>query len=186
MEGLYSELADNNPFVDLSLSATYIPYGPPTSSQGQSVDYYCDDLYRILRICIREDGVPVQSDMRAQSTSSARLNEVWNHSIYKYSASFREVSGSNNERYVEIDMQVWANSDFHGPPTDDVVDRFERYICRLEFDTSGAVIADAASQNWISASHWPPHDLIRLTGAPWTSRANPYVTKARVDSLYQP
>jgi hypothetical protein len=184
MEGLYTELADNDPYVDQSLTVWYIPPGPPTSSLGQDVDAYCDDLYRILRTSIREDRVPVQSDMRAAATPPSRITEVWNHAIYKYSASFSEAPGTNNEYLVRIDMNVWSNSDSHGPPTDDTDDRHENYIYELEFDATGQVIADSAQQNWISASHYPPHDLLRLTGTPWNAK-NPEVTKARVDGLYE-
>ena len=185
MEGLYTELADNDPYVDQSLTVWYIPPGPPTSSLGQDVDAYCDDLYRILRTSIREDRVPVQSDMRVVATPPSRSVEVWNQAIYKYSSSFSEAPGTNNERLIRIDMDVWSNNDNHGPPTDDTGDRHEEYIYQLEFDATGQVIANSSQQNWISASHYPPHDLLRLTGTPWNAK-NPEVTKARVDQLYQP
>jgi len=184
MEALYTELADNNPYVDQSLTVWYIPPTAPTSAKGQDVDYYCDDLYRILRTTIREDRVAVQSDMRAAVAPPSRVNEVWNQSIYKYSATFSEAAGLNNERVVKIVMDVWSNLDYR-PPTDDTPDRYEQYVYQLEFDASGKVIANSSNQNWISASHYPPHDLLRLTGAPWVAK-NPYVTKARVDRLYQP
>ncbi len=93
MKGLYTEAADNDPYVDPTLSVSFIPPGPPTSKAGEDVDDYCDDLYRILRTCIREDGVPVQSDMRAIATPPDNESEVWNQAIYRYASSCARCQG---------------------------------------------------------------------------------------------
>ncbi len=185
MKGLYTELADNDPYFDPSLSVSYIPATAPTSKLGQDIDQYCDDLYRILRTSIREDGVAVQSDMRAIATPPDLSDEVWNQAIYKYSSSWREVPGSNDERQVEIDMDVYSNFGPWPPPTDYTDDRHEEFVYRLEFDSQGQVIANSPNQNWVYASHYPPHDLYRLTGTPWEAK-NPYVTRDLVDGLYVP
>lgn len=185
MKGLYTQLADSDPYFDATLSVSFIPPGPPTSSPGEDVDAYCDDLYRILHASIRQDGVPVQSDMRAQATPPDRVDEVWNQAIYKYTATFIEAPGQNNERIVQIDMVVSSNADFYPPPTTYTDDRVEEYVYQLEFDTQGQLVRGSPAQNWISASHYPPHDLYRLTGSPWTGN-NPWVTKTKVDGLYQP
>ncbi len=184
MKGLYTALADNTPYTDPDLTVDYIPPGPPTSGLGEDIDGYCDELYRILRICVRDNRVPLQTDMRVDAAPPARGDEVWNHAIYKYQADFRESPDLGNERIVEIDVQVWANSDLTPPPIPLTGDRYEEYVIQLEFDDQGEPVADSPNQNWISASHYPPHDLTTVTGSPYTSH-NPYLTKARIDGLYE-
>jgi hypothetical protein len=185
MKGLYSNVADDDPFVDQGLSIDDIPSGPPTSSPGEEVDAYCDDVYRIVRTCIRDDRVPVLSDMRVAGSAADRAEEVWNQAIYKYTASFREAAGADDEHVVEIDMRVSSNYDLSPPPTDNTTDREEQYVYQLEFDAEGYVIPNSAKQNWISTSHFAPHDLHRVTGSAWAP-GNPYLTKARIDGLYKP
>lgn len=185
MKGLYTQLADSDPYFDATLSIAFIPPGPPTSSPNEDVDAYCDDLYRILRTCIREEGVPVQSDMRAIATPPAQEEEVWNQSIYKYTSNWVEAPGQTNEHVAQIDMVVSSNFGPWPPPTTYTNDRVEEFVYQLEFDAQGQVNAASPAQNWISASHYPPHDLYRLTGSPWTGH-NPWVTKPNVDGLYQP
>ena len=184
MKGLYTEAADNDPYFDASISIAYIPPGPPTANSGEDIDAYCDELYRILRTSIRGDHVPVQSDMRARLTPPDGADEVWNEAIYKYTAEFREAPGINDERVVEIDMKVSSNYDARQPPTDYTDDRVEEFVYQLEFDAGGRVIPKSSHQNWISASHYPPHDLYRLTGSPWAAHDSD-VTKPRIDALYQ-
>jgi hypothetical protein len=183
MKGLYTEAADDDPYFDSSLSIAYIPPGPPTGAAGEEVDAYCDDLYRILRGSIREDQVPVQSDMRAIATPPNSSDQVWNEAIYKYTADFQEAPGANDEHLVQIDMVVNSNYDARRPPTDYTDDRVERYVYQLEFDATGQLVRKSPRQNWISSSHYPPHDLYRLTGSPFAAH-NPDVTKARIDALY--
>lgn len=183
MKGLYSNVADDNPYVDQGLSLSDIPAGPPTGRVGEDVDAYCDEVYRILRTCIREDNVPILSDMRvSDSTSADRAGEVWNQAIYRYAASFSEAPGGD-ESLAQIDMQVWANYDLSPPPTNNTKDRSEQYVYQLEFDQQGMVIPNSPRQNWISTSHFAPRDLHRVTGSPWAPK-NPYLTKAHIDGLY--
>lgn len=183
MKGLYTELADCNPYFDSSLSITSMPWGPCTDAMGEDIDKYCDEFYRIMRTCIRQEGVPLQSNMRAIDTPPNRVEEQWNQSIYKYAASFSEVDG--NEHLMHIFMQVWSNFGPYPPPTDDSADRYEEFVVQLEFDSQGQLVPQSSQQNWISASHYPPANLYRLTGSPW-SAPNPYITKSRIDGLYQP
>lgn len=184
MKGLYSALADDDPYIDQDLSIEDIPAGPPTANSGEPVDAYCDDVYRIVRTCVREDRVQVQGDLRAASTSSDRAEEIWNQAIYKYAATFSEAPGAGDEHVVQIDMQVWSNYDLKPPPTDNSLDRNEEYVYQLEFDAQGQVIPKSSKQNWISTSHFAPGELHRLTGSPY-SPANPYLTRARIDGLYR-
>ena len=185
MEYMYTELLDRSPYYDASLSIFNMPATTPTYALGQDIDGYCDDLYRILRICIREDRVAVQTDLRARATPPNRVREVWNHAIHEYVATFVEAPGANDERLVRIFMEIWANNDNYPPPTDGTNDRYEWYEFDLDFDVQGRVIANSSRQNWTRAQYYPPMELVRLTGSSWIAK-NPYVTKSRVDGLYQP
>ena len=184
MEALYTELADSSIGYDEALTVLYIPPGPPTGAAGEEVDKYCDDLYRIISVTIGQERTAVQSDMRAVATPPDRAEEVWNHGIYRYVAWFREAPGTGDERLVEVTVGVWATSPAR-PPSIAALDRYEEYVCQLEFDAQGNVVTDSAQQNWLSASHYPPHDLVKLTGIVWQG-ANPYITRANVDALYEP
>lgn len=183
MKSLYIALADNAPHIDASLSVEDIPSGQPTAASGEDIDAYCGQVHRVVRTCLREDRIAVQADLRAVSTLPDRRDEVWNHAVYRYSASFSQAPGSTDEHLVEVHMQIWANSDLLPPPLDPAADRTEEYVYQLEFDGQGQIVLHSPNQNWISASHYPPHEFHRITGSPWSPR-NPYLTKSRIDGLY--
>lgn len=185
MKGLYTELCDNVPYIDQSMSIHYIPPTAPTSSPGEDVDLVVDEVHRVLRANIREDSVPLQSNLRAVATPPDGIAEVWNGAVYRYYSAWQEAPGANDEHLVQIDTTITSNFGPWPPPTDYMNDRQEEFVYQIEFDSQGQIVPQSPRQNWISASHYPPQDLNRLTGSPFEAGA-PGVTKANVDALYGP
>ena len=122
MEGLYSELANCAVQKDMGRFVENIPAGPPTPNPGEPVDAYCDDVHNLLRFHVRDNDKPVHSDLRAEATPPDRIDEVWNHAIWKYSSTMEE-AGGGSEGVIQVTTTIWANWDLDLPPTDGTTDR---------------------------------------------------------------
>ena len=182
MEGLYTELAYCGYNYNLSLSVKNIPAGPPTSSSGELVDAYCDDFHEKTRNNISMNNNAVYSNLRDGSTP-LDSSEVWCHAIYKYSSSMIQAPNQNDEKVIKITTIIYANNDGRAPPSTGTSDRTETYNYILEYN-DGEIVNNSIKQNWLSATHYVPKNIIKLNFSIWQAE-NPDVTKSNVDNLYQ-
>jgi hypothetical protein len=119
----------------------------------------------------------------SNATGKVKLSsEVWNHSIFKYSAGFKEEANDNDEKYIEINMKIIGNDDTPFPPGEtSTVSR--EYTYRLTYNDAGDTTT--SKQNWVSChDDLPPSCLgIVENEATFGWKANCGITKARVDAL---
>ena len=76
---------------------------------------------------------------------------------------------NGNERIVQIQNQVSANSDRY-PPTSGQVDYVVNYQYTLEYGTDGKVRVSATSNDWMGVSgsaSWAPSNLIWINTVTW-------------------
>jgi hypothetical protein len=162
MEGLLSSYYSNHA-IDGNFYVHGCPPDRPTEKTGEACDSHAHELWTGLVEGIKGQGVPLASNLRAASTSDKQKNEVWNHVIWKFEASLSRAPKQNDPAYVEIAIKVYATNDVF-PSTEDRAPRTEDYVIRLR-TKDGNVVAGAKDENWVSATHFCPSYLARITGS---------------------
>jgi hypothetical protein len=134
----------------------------------------------MLETHVREAKAALYSNLRGQSSS--KPTDVWNHAVYKYSATFKEAPGGK-EKIVEIVSTIAANDD-HKPPTNDTTDRTVKYTYIIEYRPNGRV-KEGGKKDWKAVAGQAKYalaNLLRVTAARWGGK-NKQVTEARVRAL---
>ena len=152
------------------------PAARPKQATGEACDRYADDYFLGLLQGIGKEGLALASNLRAESTSTdpKDMNQVWNHVIYAYQASVREAAG-NDPLQIEVSLRIEATEDvFPSPPN--AAGRDENYVMQFKCQAEGGIARDAPEQNWISADHYTPSYLWKITRSASGSRS----TKNRV------
>jgi hypothetical protein len=180
LEGLWGELGENSGIYDYtSDSFGGCPPGPPTKG-ADFTDDFAPMYHAILERYVRGQNRALQSNMRSDGGSSS---EVWNHAVWKYTASYTQAPGTN-ERLISIRASIAANQD-HTPPTDDSADRTVQYAYQLTYNATGVVDDVGGVQDWISVggdASYAPYNLLAVTNAGWDA-VNPHVTESNVRGL---
>ncbi len=159
------------------------PAGRPTEKTNEPVDSYCDDFYLGLIEGIKEKGLPLASNLRAEATDDASKGEVWNHVIWKFESTMKEVDG--DETYVEVQLTVYATNDVF-PSYQYQSPRKESYTFRLKYNSHGTLDRDNRKfQNWISASHFCPSYLWRINRSAEPEGTENAVLRGKIDKLVE-
>lgn len=151
-----------------------IPPGPPAPG-FDTTDEWISLLHARFEECIRHEQVPLASNLRAAAGTDP--DQVWNHAIYEYSASYVEAPGGN-EHMVYIVNDLTANSD-RPPPTGNVIDRTFTYTYEVEY-SAGQVIPGAG--DFISVegqAQFAPQAVFHVVSGVWQAH-NPWVNVADV------
>ena len=112
------------------------------------------------------------------------INEVWNHGIYKYVASYHAIPG-RGPRAVRIVLELHGNSGSMLNGQDDK-DRVVYYEYSLVYGMDGRVDeTNPYAADWISVGGealFAPLNVLEVVESRWAGH-NPYVTEANVRSL---
>jgi hypothetical protein len=149
-------------FTDHEVDANYYVQGAPAGPRvKENADSYAHSAWKGLIEGIKQQGLPLASDLRAQSTDESSKSEVWNHVIWKFDANLTQAKG-DDPNYVEISIDLTATDD-RFPSTDDV-HRDENWVIRLRTQ-GGHVVEGAKDEKWVSTSHFVPSYIARITGS---------------------
>jgi hypothetical protein len=194
MKGLYTELAEGatsgfhwrvgSPNIQ-GMPLTEIPAGPPTSTTGEPVDSWIDDIHIAFRAYIRTWGMAMNADLRASSVkiNPSNVDDIWNHDIFKYESSMREAPGGN-EKIIKMTTMITSNNDTEGLPSGST-NRTDTYIYILEY-SNGDIVNDSINQNWISCTAYAPACIGTVEGPLNWQGKDCGITKTNVDNLYIP
>jgi hypothetical protein len=182
LKGLWAMLGEGGNPTFAADSLTSNPAGPPKAGVDPT-DAGAPGYHLVLEKYVKGAKVACQSNMRVESaTPPKRIDEKWNHAVYKYASTFVEAPGGN-EKVVNISVTVTANQD-HTPPTDDVKDRTADYVYIISYTAGGAVdTGGAAKKDWISVgggATYAPNSLKSLTTPDWSNADYPQVTEKNV------
>ncbi len=149
-------------FTDHSVDANYYVQGAPAGPRvKENADSYAHSAWKGLIEGIKQQGLPLAADLRAQSTDQSAKDEVWNHVIWKFDANLKQVQG-DDPNYVEISIDLTATDDRF--PSGDDVHRDENWVLRLRTQ-GGSVVEGARDEKWVSTSHFVPSYIARITGS---------------------
>ena len=182
LKALWAELGENHYNHRIGDYATDINAGPPRPGPD-ACDRSVPRFHAVLEQHIRGQRQNLLGNLRGFPPRGT-MNEVWNHGIGKFIATYHAVPGKG-ERSVRLDVELFANSgsSLNG---DDDKPRICKYEYILVYGLDGKVDeTNPALADWISVggeAMFAPLNLLEVVETKWQGH-NPYVTEANVRSL---
>ncbi len=182
LKGLWAELGENHLNHRIGDHATDIPPGPPRPGPDPT-DYSVPRVHAMLETHIRGEKRTLLANLRA-FPPRGMINEVWNHGIYKYIASYHAIPG-RGPRAVRIVLELHGNSGSMLNGQEDK-DRVVFYEYSLVYGMDGRVDeSNPYAADWISVggeAMFAPLNVLEVVESRWAGH-NPYVTEDQVRSL---
>ena len=179
LKALWAELGENHYNHRIGDYANEIPPGPPRLG-FDACDYKVPRVHAMLETHIRGEKKPLLANLRAFPPRGT-INEVWNHGIYKYIATYHAIP-NRGPRAVKISLELHANSGSMLNGQDDK-DRVVYYQYSLVYGLDGRVDeTNPYAADWISVggeAQYAPLNILQLVESQWGGH-NPQVTLANV------
>jgi hypothetical protein len=182
LKALWAELGENHFNHRIGDYATDIPPGPPRPGLDEC-DYKVARVHAMLETHIRGERKPLLANLRAFPPRGV-INEVWNHGIYKYVASYHAIPG-RGPRAVRIVVELHGNSGsmLNGQ---DNKDRVVYYEYSLVYGLDGRVDeTNPYAADWMRVAGeamFAPLNVMEVVESRWSGH-NPHVTEANVRAL---
>ncbi len=182
LKALWAELGENHLNHRIGDYATDIPTGPPRPGPDPT-DSKVSRVHAMLETHIRGERKTLLANLRAFPPRGT-ANEVWNHGIYKYIATYHAMSG-RGPRAVRIVLELHGNSGSMLNGQDDT-DRVVFYEYSLVYGMDGRVDeSNPYAADWISVggeAMFAPMNVLEVVESRWAGH-NPYVTEANVRAM---
>jgi hypothetical protein len=182
LKALWAELGENHLNHRIGDFAIDIPPGPPRPGYDEC-DRFVPRFHAMLETHIRGERITLLGNLRAFPPRGT-TNEVWNHGIGRYIASYHAVPGKG-PRAVRLQIELHGNSGSMLNGQDDK-DRVVYYQYSLVYGMDGKVDeTNPYTSDWISVGGealYAPLNLLQVTETRWAGH-NPYVTEANVRAI---
>ncbi len=182
LKSLWAELGENHYNHQIGDYANEIPAGPPRPGPDYT-DTHAPRFHNMLETHIRGNKQNLLGNLRAFPPRGT-VNEVWNHGIGKYVASYHAVPG-RGERSVRLEVELFANSGSN-LNNEDPKPRVNKYEYIIVYGLDGKVdVANPYSADWISVggeAQYCPLNILEVVSTRWAGH-NPYITEANVRSV---
>ena len=156
--------------------------GPPRPGYDPC-DWKAPRVHAMLETHIRGEKKALLANLRAFPPRGT-INEVWNHGVYKYIATYHSIPG-RGPRAVKLSVELHANSGSTINGQDDK-DRVINYEYSLVYGLDGKVDeSNPAAADWISVSGealFAPLNVLELVETRWGGH-NQQVTEGNVRAL---
>ena len=182
VKSLWAELGENHYNHRIGDYANDIPPGPPQPGYDPC-DYKAPRVHAMLETHIRGEKKPLLANLRAFPPRGT-VNEVWNHGVYKYIATYQAIPG-RGPRAVKLSVELHANSGSMLNGQDDK-DRVVNYEYNLVYGLDGRIDeTNPAAADWISVrgdALFAPLNVMELVESRWAGH-NRQVTEENVRTL---
>ncbi len=182
LKGLWAELGENHYNHRIGDYANLIPPGPPRAGFDET-DRFVARFHQVLESHIRGQKQALLGNLRAFPPRGTN-NEVWNHGIGEYVATYHAVPGQG-ERAIKMDIELRANSGSCLNGQDDKP-RIVNYQYKLVYGLDGGVDeTNVAGNDWISVggeAMFAPLNLLEVVETKWAGH-NPSVTEQNIRSI---
>ena len=182
LKALWAELGENHYNHRIGDYANEIPPGPPPPGYD-ATDWKAPRVHAMLETHIRGEKKALLANLRAFPPRGT-INEVWNHGVYKYIATYSAIPG-RGPRAVNLKVEVHANSGSMLNGQDDK-DRVVNYEYNLVYGLDGKIDeTNPMAADWISVggeAQYAPLNVLELVESRWGGHNN-YVTEANVRSI---
>ena len=182
LKALWAELGENHYNHKIGDYANEIPAGPPQPGLD-GCDTHVARFHAMLETHIRGKKQGLLGNLRGFPPTGT-ANEVWNHGIGKYTATFHPVPGKG-ERTVRLEVELLGNSGSNlnnGDPKP----RANKYEYILTYGLNGQVDeSNPYGTDWLSVggdAKFAPLNLLEVVESRWAGH-NPYVTEANVRAI---
>ncbi|WP_435019873.1 hypothetical protein TA3x_001524 [Tundrisphaera sp. TA3] len=181
LKALWAELGENHYNHQIGDFANDIPAGPPRLG-FDATDYHAPRFHNMLESHIRGNRQNLLANLRAFPPRGT-ANEVWNHGIGKYIATYHAVPGKG-ERTVRLEVEVHANSGSN-LNNEDPKPRITKYEYVIRYTPEGNVdVSGTYAPDWIAVggeAMFCPLNLLEVVNTRWAGH-NPYITEANIRS----
>ena len=182
LKSLWAELGENHFNHQIGDYANDIPAGPPRPGPDYT-DAHAPRFHNMLETHIRGNKQNLLANLRAFPPRGT-VNEVWNHGIGKYVATFHAVP-SKGERSVRLEVEVYGNSGSN-LNNEDPKPRVNKYEYVIVYGLDGKVdVANPYTADWISVggeAQYAPLNILEVSASRWQGH-NPYITEANIRSV---
>ena len=182
LKALWAELGENHFNHRIGDYANEIPPGPPHPGYDPC-DWKAPRVHAMLETHIRGGKKPLLANLRAFPPRGT-INEVWNHGVYKYIATYHSLPG-RGPRAVKLSVELHANSGSTINGQDDK-DRVVNYEYNLVYGLDGKIDeTNPAAADWISVGGealFAPLNVLELVESRWGGH-NQLVTEGNVRAL---
>jgi hypothetical protein len=182
LKALWAELGENHYNHRIGDNVNNIPPGPPRPGFDEC-DRSVPRFHAMLEQHIRGRRQNLLANLRA-FPPTGKVNEVWNHGIGKYTATYHAVP-SGGARQVRIDLELVGNSGSNLNESDPKP-RINTYSYILVYNMNGEVDEAAPGLcDWISVggeAMFAPLNVMEVVESRWQGH-NDMVTEANVRSL---
>ncbi len=182
LKALWAELGENHYNHKIGDFANDIPAGPPRPGYD-GCDRFVPRVHQMLETHIRGNRENLLANLRAFPPRGTP-NEVWNHGVGKYVATYHPVPGKG-PRAVRLEVEIHANSGSSLNGQDDT-GRLIKYEYTLLYGLDGRVDeSNPYASDWISVggeAMYAPLNILQITGTTWQGH-NPMVTESNVRAL---
>ena len=167
LKALWAELGENHYNHRIGDYANEIPPGPPRLGPDPC-DSKVPRVHAMLEAHIRGERKTLLANLRAFPPRGT-INEVWNHGIYKYIASYHAIPG-RGPRAVRIALELHGNSGSMLNGQDDK-DRVVNYEYSLVYGLDGRVDeSNPYAADWIAVGGealFAPLNVLELVESRW-------------------
>ena len=182
LKGLWAELGENHYNHRIGDYANEIPAGPPRPGFDEC-DSKVPRFHTMLETHVRGEKINLLGNLRAFPPRGTS-NEVWNHGIGKYIATYHAIPG-RGERAVRLEVEIHANSGSCLNGQDDKP-RIVKYEYTLIYGLDGKVDeSNPFASDWISIggeAQFAPLNLLQIAETHWQGH-NPMITEANVRAV---
>jgi hypothetical protein len=178
LKALWSELGENHLNHRIGDNANNIPPGPPRPGFDET-DPYVARFHTMLERHIRGERIALLANLRG-FPPTGKSNEVWNHGVGKYTATFHSLP--DNPRHVRLEVVTEANSGSN-LNEQDPKPRMNQYVYSLLYGVNGEVDETTpGSTDWISVggdAMFAPLNLMQVAESRWQGH-NPLIAEANL------
>ncbi len=182
LKALWAELGENHYNHQIGDYANEIPPGPPRPGSDPT-DAHAPRFHNMIESHIRGNGQNLLGNLRAFPPRGT-VNEVWNHGIGKYVATYHAVPGKG-ERSVRLEVDVYGVSGSN-LNNDDPKPRIVKYEYIIVYGLDGRVdVTNPYTADWISVggeAMFCPLNILEVVATRWAGH-NPMITEANIRSL---
>lgn len=182
LKALWAELGENHYNHRIGANVNNIPPGPPRPGLDET-DAFVPRFHAVLEAHVRGRRQALLGNLRA-FPPTGKTNEVWNHGIGKYTATYHAVPGQS-PRTVKIDLELVANSGSNlneGDPNP----RVNKYGYIVTYGIDGAIDETGAGYaDWQTVggdAMFCPLNVMEVTQSTWAGH-NPQVNEGNVRAL---
>lgn len=182
LKALWAELGENHYNHQIGANMNNMPAGPPRPGYDDT-DAYVARMHAMLERHIRGERKALLANLRG-FPPTGKANEVWNHGVGKYEATYEAVPG-RGARQVRVKLTLFANSgsnlnESDPKPRTNTYDYIIQYTPTGEVDESSPGVSDFLAVG--GEAMFAPLNIMEVLNSRWQGH-NPMINEGNVRAV---